>query len=398
MSTAASISTRLGAGSRRLFQLETASTSSSFDSDSTASGTEPRHCRRRADYARFADHHTRAGNADDARRFSVGLRPEKRGRDGVRPTGGYSIDRRSGSRGADAADWTRLLCEVEERNAVGGPVDVSHDRFRGCQETFPSPQRSPDPTIRRPVRRGGLQARSDELDRFRRYRRTQDPRVRDELVTCHLGLAEALACRHAGLAKSGTTCARSRTWACSRRSNGVDPDRGVAFSSFAVPTILGELKRHFRDQGWTIRVPRRLQELRRHAEASRQRLQQQSGGSPGYAEVADDLGEDPAEVRSAMEDLTGCYQPTSLDDPGRRDLPDDSTCTESMACTGVEVQRLLASLAPRERRIFMLRYYGAPSQQEIADRIGLSQMHVSRLLRAGLNDMRAGLDDMRAAA
>lgn len=230
--------------------------------------------------------------------------------------------------------------------------------------------------------------RADELAGFRDYRLTGSRRIRDELVLRHLGLAVAMARRYADRGLDHDDLKQVATIGLMASVERFDPERGVAFSSFAVPTILGGLKRHFRDLGWTVRVPRRLQDLRRSALATRERLQHELGATPDCSAIAEELHEDVADVRAALGDLTSCYRPHFLDERQWCDLPDDEGSTERDACTRVMAERLLEGLDARERRIFVLRYYEAMTQQEVADRVGLSQMHVSRLLRAGLQEMR----------
>ena len=166
-----------------------------------------------------------------------------------------------------------------------------------------------------------------------------------------------------------------------------DPDRGPAFSSYAVPTILGELRHHFRDHGWTVSVPRRLQELRHRADTAAAHLAQVHGREPTVHEVADHLDEDVDSVLLALDGLRTAYTPSTLDTGTGEGLSAGATPHER-AEDRVLVQRLLASLPERQRRILVLRYWGGLSQQQIADRVGCSQMHVSRLLRRSLGHLR----------
>ncbi len=229
---------------------------------------------------------------------------------------------------------------------------------------------------------------TDDLELFRRWRGSQDRAVFSELVSRHLGLAHAMARRYGGRGLDGDDLSQVAMVGLCKSVERFDPERGVAFSTFAVPTILGELRRHFRDRGWVVRVPRRLQELRRHAEQELRRLEQEGDGRrPSIEEVAAALGADPDDVAVAT-NLGGCYQPSSLDAMRRPDLLDEAESPADVACRDVTVARLLDMLADRERRIFVLRYFHGMTQQEIADRVGISQMHVSRLLRAGLEDLR----------
>lgn len=231
-------------------------------------------------------------------------------------------------------------------------------------------------------------------DLFRRWRLTQDPRLRDQLVGCHLGLAEAMARRYGSRGQDHDDLRQVGVIGLIKAIDRFDPDRGVTFATFAVPTILGEIRRHFRDRGWMIRVPRRFQDLARRAEETHRRLQQEGRGrTPSPEQVADDLGEDVDDVRVAVALMRSCYRPGELHDVAQLRLVDRADSPADIVCRDVLVEQLLDTLPRRERRIFVLRYYGGHTQQEIADQVGISQMHVSRLLRAGLADLRAAMDD-----
>jgi RNA polymerase sigma-B factor len=173
-----------------------------------------------------------------------------------------------------------------------------------------------------------------------------------------------------------------------------DPGRGVLFSSFATPTIVGELKRHFRDRGWAVRVPRRIQEL--HLQLSRvsASLSQDLGRAPTPAEIAQHTGVTIEEVLEGME-ASGLYRLPSID----AGSPDDDANAGLASRIGdddpdlqavdqrMEIEELLQELRPRERRIVYLRFYEGLTQSEIAERVGISQMHVSRLLNRSLETL-----------
>ena len=218
---------------------------------------------------------------------------------------------------------------------------------------------------------------------FRQLRRTGDRRLRDQLVADHLGLAEAMAGRYAGRGILHEDLVQVATIGLIKAITRFDPDHGAAFSSFAVPTILGELRHHFRDHGWTVNVPRRLQDLRRRADAAAATLAQDLGRAPTADEVAARLGEEPDTVLLALEGLRTAYAPTSIDTGTAESLPAPSHDTARVE-DRVVVDELLAALPEREQRIVVLRFWGDLSQQQIADRVGCSQMHVSRLLRRSL--------------
>lgn len=243
----------------------------------------------------------------------------------------------------------------------------------------------------RNVRSAGATPSADlhDLEGFRLARRSSDDGLRDGLVRRHKGLAEVMAARYVGRGIDQDDLRQVAMIGLLKAVDRFDPDHGTAFSTFAVPTILGEIRRHFRDYGWTIRVPRRLQVLRREAQQARGALQQHLGRAPTVDEVAEYLDEDFTDVRQALGLVASCFRPGSLEDRSRPDLPDPAPSTEAVACRVAEVEELLGVLSPRDRRIFLLRYFGAMTQQEIADELGISQMHVSRLLRKGLAEMRS---------
>ena len=242
--------------------------------------------------------------------------------------------------------------------------------------------------------RNGSEQRLDE--RFARYRRTGDRRLRDELVEEHAPLAHFLAGRFANRGEQRDDLVQVALVGLFKAVERFDPGRGLQFSTFATPTILGELKRHFRDRGWAVRVPRRVQEL--HLQLGRivSALGQEEGRSPTPAEVAERAGVSEEAVLEAME-AGSLYRLVSLDGSV---TPDDEG-GELSACLGdddpeferiehrSEIEELLEALPARERRIVELRFFESMTQSEIAERVGVSQMHVSRLLTRSLERLRA---------
>ena len=242
--------------------------------------------------------------------------------------------------------------------------------------------------------RNGSEQRLDE--RFARYRRTGDRRLRDELVEEHAPLAHFLAGRFANRGEQRDDLVQVALVGLFKAVERFDPGRGLQFSTFATPTILGELKRHFRDRGWAVRVPRRVQEL--HLQLGRivSTLGQEEGRSPTPAEVAERAGVSEEAVLEAME-AGSLYRLVSLDGSV---TPDDEG-GELSACLGdddpeferiehrSEIEELLEALPARERRIVELRFFESMTQSEIAERVGVSQMHVSRLLTRSLERLRA---------
>jgi len=232
--------------------------------------------------------------------------------------------------------------------------------------------------------------------RFGAYRRTRDRRLRDELVEDHAPLAHFLAGRFANRGEPRDDLVQVALVGLFKAVERFDPGRGLQFSTFATPTILGELKRHFRDRGWAVRVPRRVQEL--HLQLGRivSVLGQEEGRSPTPAEVAERAGVSEESVLEAME-AGSLYRLVSLDGS----VTPDEDGGELASCLGdedpaferiehrAEIAELLSVLPERERRIVELRFFESMTQSEIADRVGVSQMHVSRLLSRSLERLRS---------
>jgi RNA polymerase sigma-B factor len=184
--------------------------------------------------------------------------------------------------------------------------------------------------------------------------------------------------------------------------DGFDPDRGCEFAGYATPTIVGELRRYFRDKGWRIRVPRRLQELRLRVNQASAELCQTRSATPTIADIATHLSVPEAEVAEAVE-VGQLYQPLSLSGPGGVDAElelHDPLGEDDPAIEVVEqresVRPLLATLPERQRAILRMRFFGEMTQSQIADNLGISQMHVSRLLSQTLDSLRAALVDAAA--
>lgn len=230
----------------------------------------------------------------------------------------------------------------------------------------------------------------------------QDPRrtgVRDELVTLHLPLVHHLARRYRDRGESLEDLVQIGTVGLIKSVDRFDPDKGVEFSTYASPTIIGEIKRHFRDHTWAVRVPRRLQELTAAVTATTDALTRQLGRSPTVREIAESLGVSTDDVLEALE-ARQAYSATSLD-AGRSGDPDqpstlaDTLGMDDVALDAVEdreaLRPLLAALPERERAIIVKRFVQNKSQTQIAQEMGISQMHVSRLLAKTLGELRRGL-------
>lgn len=223
-------------------------------------------------------------------------------------------------------------------------------------------------------------------------------RLRDELVEQHLPLVEYLARRFRNRGEPLDDLVQVATIGLIKSVDRFDLERGVEFSTYATPTIVGEIKRHFRDKGWAIRVPRRLQELKLSLTKATSELSQSNGRSPTVAELANYLQISEEEILEGLESANA-YSAVSLDAPDGAD-DDSPAVADSLGMTddgleGVEhresLKPLLELLAPREKRILMLRFFGGMTQSQIADQLGISQMHVSRLLARTLAQLREGL-------
>jgi RNA polymerase sigma-B factor len=222
--------------------------------------------------------------------------------------------------------------------------------------------------------------------------------LRDELVRMHLPLVEYLARRFRNRGEPYDDLVQVATIGLIKSVDRFETDRGVEFSTYATPTIVGEIKRHFRDKGWTIRVPRRLQELKLSLSKATSELSQRNGRSPTVAELAAYLELSEEEILEGMESAHA-YSAVSLDAPGGDDGDSpsvaDSLGVQDIALEGVEYREslkpLLEKLPAREKRILLLRFFGGQTQSQIAAELGISQMHVSRLLARTLGQLRAGL-------
>jgi len=229
-------------------------------------------------------------------------------------------------------------------------------------------------------------------EKFAEFAATRDPALRDDLVTAHLGLAHQLARRFVNRGESYDDLVQVASMAIVKSVDRFDPDRGVEFSTFATRTVLGELKRHFRDKGWAVRAPRRIQELYLELGQTVGSLSQELGRSPTVAELAAATGASEESVLEALEAGQG-YRTSSIDAPDRQEETlAERIGGEDPTFGNVDDRSILAPalarLAPREQTILRLRFADGLTQSEIASRIGVSQMHVSRLLAASLERLR----------
>ena len=257
-----------------------------------------------------------------------------------------------------------------------------------------------DPSVNE-VAGGVDREESRELLRRLAHLTDDDPRrqtARDRLVTLHLPLVEHLAKRFRNRGEPYDDLVQVATIGLIKAIDRYDPARGVEFSTYATPTIVGEIKRWFRDKGWAVRVPRRLQELRLSIGTATASLTQQLGRSPTVGELAELIGISEDEVLEGLESATA-YSTLSLDAPDGTDGEGpavlDNIGQEDDALLDVEnreaLKPLLSRLNERERRILMLRFFAGMTQSQIAEDVGISQMHVSRLLARTLAKLRQGM-------
>jgi RNA polymerase sigma-B factor len=222
--------------------------------------------------------------------------------------------------------------------------------------------------------------------------------LRGVLVEMHLPLVEYLARRFRNRGEWLDDLTQVATIGLIKSIDRFDLERGVEFSTYATPTIVGEIKRHFRDKGWAVRVPRRLQELKLSLTKAIGELAQREGRAPTVSELAAHLQMSEEEVLEGLESANA-YSTVSLDAPdsGDEDAPAvaDSLGIVDEALEGVEYREslkpLLERLPPREKKILLLRFFGNLTQSQIAAELGISQMHVSRLLARTLTQLRDGL-------
>jgi RNA polymerase sigma-B factor len=241
---------------------------------------------------------------------------------------------------------------------------------------------------------------------FRRYRRSGDAVARETLVERHLSLARGLARRYSRSSEPYEELVQVASLALVKAVERFDPDRGTEFRAFAIPTILGELKRHFRDSAWAVHVPRSTQERALVVEEANNRLAAKLGRSPTVDEVAGDLGMGRESVLDGLA-AAAAYATRSLDETsgGGRSAFDsgETTIGETLGADDERYELIEADIAiadaarrlpRRERQILHLRFVNDLTQSEIAAEIGISQMQVSRLLRTALAQLR----DLTAAS
>ncbi len=238
---------------------------------------------------------------------------------------------------------------------------------------------------------------SDGRALFLRWQRDRDPAAREALVERYMPLARSLTRRYGRSSEPFEDLLQVASLGLLKALDRYDVDRGHAFQSFAVPTILGEMRRYFRDSGWAIHVPRGAQERALKVRDAQERIVNENGHSPTVNQLAEYLELDTEEVIDALQAIQA-YETVSLDAPrpGADDdaaVYGDSIGSEDERYELVELDATLAAvlghIPPRERVILKMRYVEDLTQTEIAERVGISQMQVSRLLRRSLDQLRS---------
>ncbi|MBI2708212.1 MAG: SigB/SigF/SigG family RNA polymerase sigma factor [Actinobacteria bacterium] len=297
----------------------------------------------------------------------------------------------------------RGLGRGRHRPARAGRGALRPDPRRGRGRRPGRPGRGPGPPAQAAQPRDGMSLGDEERgrlrERFQDYARTRDRAIRDELIEAHLRLAEHLARRFVNRGVPIDDLVQVASLGLLKAVERFEPERGLEFSTFATPTIVGELKRHFRDKGWSVRVPRRVQEMHVEVNALVGELTQQLGRSPTINELAARARTSEEEVLEAME-AAQAYRSTSIDAPAVA-AEDERGIANQLGDEDVNlldsenrllVSELLTGLPKRERLMLQLRFYEGMTQSQIADRLGISQMHVSRLLAKSLAMLRERLE------
>ncbi|HEY8083797.1 MAG TPA: SigB/SigF/SigG family RNA polymerase sigma factor [Solirubrobacterales bacterium] len=240
-----------------------------------------------------------------------------------------------------------------------------------------------------------------ESELWQKFVRDRDPAIREELVQRHLPFAKRLALRYRGASESFDDLLQVASLGLLNAIDRFDPERGIPFTAFASPTILGELKRHFRDRVWTVRVPRGLHDQMAQVDKAIGELTKELQRPPSVGEIAENLGLEQTDVLEVME-ASHNRRPLSLDRPANGEEPDEATPadwigTEDEGYELVEGRVALDAVLPyldeRERLVLRLRFAEDMTQSQIAEQIGHSQMHVSRILRRALARIREQIKD-----
>jgi RNA polymerase sigma-B factor len=255
------------------------------------------------------------------------------------------------------------------------------------EQKAPAPRATPHERARR--------ARQDQ--QLMRRNQGGDVHAREELIERYMPLARSLALRYRRASEPLDDLIQVASVGLVKAVDRWDPERGLAFSSYAVPTILGELRRYFRDHTWDVRPARDLQELCLSVEAAREKLWADLGHSPTVADLAERLDRSPEEVVEALQATEG-RSVRSLDAPVHEEEGDSASAGDLMGSddpgydrveAGITIERMTGILDDRAREILRLRFQEDLLQSEIAEQVGCSQMHVSRIIRSSLERLYA---------
>lgn len=240
--------------------------------------------------------------------------------------------------------------------------------------------------------------RTHEL--FRLYKEKGDEEARDQLIVSHLNLVRFLASKFKNRGEPLDDLVQVGTIGLIKAIDRFDPERGLEFTTYATPTILGEIKRHFRDKGWSIRVPRRLQELSAKVNQATDELTVELQRSPSVEEIAAKLGVGAEEILEAMES-SGAYTSVSLEAGGTSEDDEAPALIDRLGSVDEDldasddrmvIDDAIRDFSPREQEIVRMRFIDGLTQVEIAKRLGVSQVQVSRLLRRTLRKIQDKID------
>ena len=235
---------------------------------------------------------------------------------------------------------------------------------------------------------------------FRQYKEEGSSEARDQLIVSHLNLVRFLASKFKNRGESLEDLVQVGTIGLIKAIDRFDPERGLEFTTYATPTIMGEIKRHFRDKGWSVRVPRRLQELSAKVNQATDELTNQLQRSPSVDEVAERVGASVDEVLEAMES-SSAYSSVPLEGGSSSEDEESASVIDHYVTEDADLaasddrivlEEAIADFSPREQEVIHMRFVEGLTQVEIAERLGVSQVQVSRLLRRTLRRIQEKID------
>ena len=254
---------------------------------------------------------------------------------------------------------------------------------------------------RRRMRAASREAWDRETTRelFRRYKEEGDEEARDSLIVNHLNLVRFIAAKFKNRGEPLEDLVQVGTVGLIKAIDRFEPARGLEFTTYATPTIMGEIKRHFRDKGWSVRVPRRLQELSQKVSQATEELTRELQRSPSVEEIANRIGASVDDVLEAMES-SSAYSAVPLEGGGSDDeetpavIDHYATVDQDLESTDdrIVLESAIADFSPREQEIIRMRFLEGMTQVEIAERLGISQVQVSRLLRRTLKHIQEKIE------